>query len=456
VTVNRLKSASQNSKAKSIMFTSILFLFFFVAFNRGTYLVLGLLFNGKREIPRNLAEFMQSGVPFLGSFQVDSDSLVVGRLKENLNDGLFSEWPFLGESGGYLSQIGLGGWLITLLPTTFRSQEAIGIAMMYSTAAAASALIAVWIVKGAFRTLSTWGAVLVALTLLQPWIVAIAGSIYWLIGLKLLPAIVLLRLSNYPNLPYRITLIGVASATFLALASGYEYVTVVFALTLSVITYNAIQREWSVRLYATRVMMTLSCQVASFVCTLIVHFGLLLPATGNFSSAFDVIRRIVSKRTGANSAPVDGVFMESLLVSPLEVLVTYLSMPVFGAPFNLPILNLFTVGNLILFCICAMPLLGRLESSCGLNHRALGFAWLVSLLGPMGWFLLARPHSYIHTHINYALWFLPTIPLAAVFLTELITRWIDRIKRERALSVAMIIFSAVLALMVVISFLARR
>jgi hypothetical protein len=40
----------------------------------------------------------------------------------------------------------------------------------------------------------------------------------------------------------------------------------------------------------------------------------------------------------------------------------------------------------------------------------------MSLLGPLGWFCLTRPHSFIHQFINFALWYIPTIPLGLTIL----------------------------------------
>lgn len=451
--------ASRNARVRSLAATIALFVLFFVAFNRGTYLVLGLVLRGRWEIPRDLNQLAASGVPFLGTFQFDSDALVLGRLRTNLSEGIFSDWPFLqalGSGDSYLSQIGLGGWLITLVPTAFRSADAVGIAMMYCTAAAASAAIAVWVVKAAHRNLPTLGTVLVALTLLQPWIVAIAGSIYWLIGLKLLPAIVLLLLTKYPKLPYWITPTSVAVATGVALASGYEYVTVVFALPLAGVTYNAVRQRLPAPVFAIRMMSTLLSQVAAFAATLVAHFGLLLHLSGNISSAVATLESVVSKRTGATSVAVDSVHAQSLQASPTDVLLTYLSMPVFGAPLSIPMVSLFSVGILIAVCLCALPYLDRPASEEGTNRRALGLAWLVALLGPVGWFLLARPHSYSHTHINYALWFLPTVPLGAALLTEPISQWIKRVKQQPILLVAMSVVLAVVSLMFALSFVAMR
>ena len=67
----------------------------------------------------------------------------------------------------------------------------------------------------------------------------------------------------------------------------------------------------------------------------------------------------------------------------------------------------------------------RKQTVRAINEQAMGVAWIVSLMGALGWFLLARPHSYMHTFIVFALWFLPTIPLGLGLLWGPIRRGYD-------------------------------
>lgn len=38
-----------------------------------------------------------------------------------------------------------------------------------------------------------------------------------------------------------------------------------------------------------------------------------------------------------------------------------------------------------------------------------------SILSPLSWFVLAKVHSYVHTHINHVLWSMPFILLSMAF-----------------------------------------
>ena len=41
---------------------------------------------------------------------------------------------------------------------------------------------------------------------------------------------------------------------------------------------------------------------------------------------------------------------------------------------------------------------------------------LISLIGPIAWFVLATPHAYVHPFIDYKLWTLPAVILIGAFI----------------------------------------
>lgn len=55
-------------------------------------------------------------------------------------------------------------------------------------------------------------------------------------------------------------------------------------------------------------------------------------------------------------------------------------------------------------------LVGFIVFRFGGTRRSIALS--VSFLAPISWHLLAAPHSYIHTHMNYILWYLPFVPLS--------------------------------------------
>lgn len=55
-------------------------------------------------------------------------------------------------------------------------------------------------------------------------------------------------------------------------------------------------------------------------------------------------------------------------------------------------------------------------------RRATPWYWrvtlAVSLVAPISWFVMAKGHSFIHTHVNYILWYLPFVPIGLLFLFD--------------------------------------
>lgn len=402
-----MAASIRDLRVRNWVTASGVFLLFFIAFRWGWHLLV---------LDRALSTTAFSD--FYSGFQNDSDALVIGRLEQNRIDGVLSGGISLGLGGSYTSQVGAGGWALTLIPSLLGLPASTGIWLMYTIIAAMNAVLATAAVWTLRRTLSLGAAVLASAAILQPWSVAMARSIYWMIGLKLLPAvglIILFRLQKQTR--WRVLAIsGVTSC--LVFLSGYEFLTVVIACQLAVVSYYSVRSKWTLSQTIAYLGCVLAGVASAFAAALTLHFTQLLLRLDSAAAALQKIEDTISKRTGATGLDVDPVYAASLASSPSQVLDTYLNMPVFGAPFNLPLVRYFTVATLMALClvIIVYAFRTRRERPQQLREQGLGLAWIVAIVGPIGWFLLARPHSFIHTHINFALWFLPTVPLGLAIL----------------------------------------
>jgi len=261
---------------------------------------------------------------------------------------------------------------------------------------------------------------MVAIALLQPWSVAMAGSLYWMIGVKLLPsAMLLILLSSRRESVARIITVSFAFSS-LAFLSGYEFLTVVAATQFAVVTYFAVLREARVRAAALSIVSVAFGLGSAFMFAISIHFIQLYVRLGDLGLAVTTLETVITKRTGVTGTQVDAVYAQSLAAYPSQVLDIYLGMPVFGAPLTLPVLHYFTMLTLLPVCavLIVVGFRGKRPGAAATASRALGVAWFVALLGPLGWFLLARPHSFIHTHINFSLWFFPIVPLGLALLWD--------------------------------------
>ena len=403
-----------------------------------TWVVLVLLFAGYYVIFRWFPHFglidrvLGSDLSFyVGTWALEPNSMVTGRLAQNSLGGIFSDGMSLGLQGAYSRQFGLAGWLLTLPSTALTGFSSSGIGMMVSLACALSAAFASAATVAIRHVLGRGSAVLLGLSLLLPWAVAVSRSMYWTIGIKLLPAAVLIAVlhSRRRSLPWLMFWSALFSAV--AALSGYEYFTIVVACQLAVVAYYSVSRAWS-WLPSTRAFLGVTASsVVGFVLALILHVGQLFLREGNWSRVEELQRSAVS-RTGTGLADSAAGVVNPSSTSPSAVLDFYLGIPVLGVEQSLPLVQQFTVGSLILMTLVAViaGFSRSARSTSVLREQALGVAWIVSLLGPLGWHLLARPHSEMHTFLNVSLWFLPTIPLGLALLWPPLRRSLGTLRHK--------------------------
>lgn len=355
---------------------------------------------------------------WLGTWALEPNSIVTGRLAQNAFGGLFSEGMSIGLQGAYSRQFGLAGWVLTVPASATAGFSAAGVGIMVSLASALSAAIASGSVLLTRQALGRGSAVLLGLALLLPWGVAIARSMYWTIGIKLLPAVILIWVMRSSGRSLARVLVSSFGLTAMAALSGYEYFTVVAATQAAVLAYYSVRERWPVRQTAVWLASLVGSVIAGFAAALSVHVVQLYLREGDFSR-IEELRRSALGRTGFGGA-ADGAqsLGDATAVTPSSVLDFYLGVPVLGVEKSLPLIQQFTVGALLLVTAIVVIIgLGRRPAFPGVvSEQALGIAWFSSLIGPLGWFLLARPHSVMHTFMNVSLWFLPTIPLAVALL----------------------------------------
>lgn len=276
-------------------------------------------------------------------------------------------------------------------------------------------------------------AVGVFLGTIQPAIISFSSSYYFLFALRVLPAAILWWGLQRGTRNWRLFAL-ITSANLVVFLSGYEYFTVCIAMQLGVLAYVAASRALQ-HSRTTVILGVLSAGViCAFICAQLVHVAQLTHKFGSVRTALVVLRETISKRTGlGTSTDSNTLIIESLNSDLDEVLDWYLAMPVIGAPTRIPILGLFTVAVLIgcLIGLAVSSFLGFSPIQDRARWRGLILAWSISALGPIGWHVLFRPHSYIHTHINGVMWFFPTIPLGLGLLSMVSRAFLHRHIRDQ-------------------------
>jgi dolichol-phosphate mannosyltransferase len=250
-------------------------------------------------------------------------------------------------------------------------------------------LIALFVVKEFGYML---GSVFVISFIFSHWIVMMARNLYWQPWLFFLPMLcmtahVSTRENKYVWLCF--------SALILKFANGYEFMTTVVISMLTPLIYISIKNGYDLMLLVKRFALWGVISIGAFVASLFIFFAAQKPFAHLIQRA---VRRTISEQPEAGIMP--GI---------LYNIAKYTE----GGPFWIIPISMRIFLTLTAFACVICFKLG------GMKEKSLGVTVLFSLLAPLSWFILARQHSYIHTHINYVLWCVPFVPLAcmAVFMS---------------------------------------
>jgi hypothetical protein len=367
----------------------------------------------------------------------------------------------------YLSQYGLQGrlWSAVHYATGASASALIAINALL----VAGMIATLWIyVRRLFGDLPA--ALFVAVSALSPWQVAFAQSLYWVIWTWMLPTVVGFALGRAGLHDARgLTVLSVTLflATVLKLLCGYEYVTtVLLAATVPIVYYGVADRVGLGRLFGRLVVM-----VIVGVLALGSAIGLHLCAQASRGVQGSDIWTLIEKRLYSRDPAATAkqaceeeffesnncveTYVASLQASPLKVVARYLVfddllpwLPRLESPnqpgqqdafkqalreaaidrspdaalralreadwatLSRPVLRLLDAVSFAVLLVLLLRKLWLLRRSRPEIVVMIAFAFAA----PLSWFVLAKGHSYVHTAMNYVLWYVPFLPLAVAVL----------------------------------------
>ena len=373
--------------------------------------------------------------------QRDSESLVIGRIVETHNNGVFSHSGLMGRYEDdnifyyqyhiyqkgvvadspfqlYRSSAGFQGFFygfVDSLTHGYGSME--GIVFHRFITSLLLALTLTWFIMLCAKALGYWAAIVsVIMIALSQWLVVFSNNLYWMFFLVFLPFVIVFQFcssESYAN--YRLNLKFILSAIFIAILikclAGYEYISTILIAIFAPLLFFAIKDNWGCRLFVKRAVYISIAACAGFLAAMAIHIAQLAWYFGDVNKAFSELAYIISKRTHGDPNFVADVYRESLNSSVFEVFLKYWN----GHAFDLRRLgwNLedITFGHLIIFALI-ISLFGSLivkykfPEKTTLNRAILVAKWF-SILAPISWFVMAKGHSYIHTRLNHVLWYVP-------------------------------------------------
>lgn len=332
--------------------------------------------------------------------------------------GSLSLARFAGENGvlfqpgyveAYRSQYGLQGIVFRHLARLLDYEESVeGLQLLCSVLASAVFMAIVVLISRRYGFLLA--GCFYGTFLLSPWIVNFARNLYWVEFLWFLP--MLAGLLGLQFLDRRGSgIISGITAFLLILAKslcGYEYLStimvgmVLFPCAELVSAFVQKDRERSRRLLGLAALLGAGA-LAGFAVAVSLHA--MLRGEGDLAAGFSSIWRedVLHRTIGGRLSEFGPEEWESLQASVWQVFVTY---------FHFDTQILTGVDGYLFPVLAFLPgvlLLRRSKAGQeGISRPELIRDWAfygLSFAASVSWFVLAKSHSHMHTHMNYVLWY---------------------------------------------------
>ncbi|WP_338637106.1 hypothetical protein [Spirobacillus cienkowskii] len=366
---------------------------------------------------------------FFDKFQKDSEALVVGGIvadqlgleKQGWNLGfvvkngnfsssqnLFDSYEIFAENKSYpqavfvpyKSQIGGQGWFYSFLNKYFNTNSVEILQFL------PSALLALLVVLFHYLHTKVYGqmyAMVFSFTFtFSPWVSAFARNLYWSPFLWFLPCffatLACITKSSYLRNFYFLLLF---ISFFAKCLGGYEFITSItlFACSPFVIGpfFNGIAKP---NIKSAAIVFILC--ILGFISAFLIHANMRGQTISD--GIVSIYQDDIKRRTYSDPSNFDPILKDSLTVSPIIVVKTYI--------FNWG-RNFITGVNGVFFQIILILVVIGLFISKKHSHKTFVRDFvLISFMSliPLSWYIMAKAHSQVHTSTNYVLWYFGFIP----------------------------------------------
>ncbi len=253
------------------------------------------------------------------------------------------------------------------------------------------------------------------------WLTLFGKNLWWSLWNFYLPLVALLFFFDKNDTSKR-ALRKLFFVTFLALFikcifSGYEYITTTVIMAACALIFYTVRNRWSLGEFIKKGLVFAAGTLAAVLLSFVILIIQITSITGRLSDGVNHIIYSFQKRTSGSGVELDPIYSESLKASLPEVLQTYWNGAAFDfTSFFSPFWDSFMFvdfGELILLFAFFSALLmwqknkPSTPSSIQSNAKALIITTWFSVLAPLSWFTLFKGHSYIHTHMNFIVWYMP-------------------------------------------------
>ena len=356
---------------------------------------------------------------FYSNWQQDSQSLVVNSLDSGSLPS--SPWGLLGRS----QQLGYQGHLLYSLEQALNLDLS---GLMLLTAVLTAFVMAVIVGVLWFRGNPLLSLIFGYVVLTSPWLTASARNLYWVPWTWFLPMLLALLLASARSVKARALFHAALLIAFMfQFSTGYEFLTsvVIAAAAMPLIqppgpVKGADANNFRGMLLSATI---LANGALAFAATLLWH-GFQRGSGSIPNGISEIWTEDVLRRTYGDPDSFDSAYGPSLEAGPLDVLGTYVSTwttPVTNFPLG-PTMNLGLPAGSLVWLLAVLVLVVTLVYFRKYRFRTTDLTLLAMAFAvPVSWFVLAKSHSFIHTHINFVLWY--PLPLTLVLYFVVIGTW---------------------------------
>ena len=228
----------------------------------------------------------------------------------------------------------------------------------------------------------------------------------------------------------QVFLVSLASFFAKCFFTGFEYITTTCIMGFIPVLFYWIYQSWSFKkFFKIGISVTLGSLTAILTSFCVLAFQI-SKIKGSLAAGFQHIVYSFNKRTSGNVSSNAEKFHENAQeATSSEVLQSYFNG--FAFDFNVYVdtkwksLLIIDFGELILiFIICSVLLFHLSKNNTFFVSRkktnALLITTWVSILAPLSWLVIFKQHSYIHTHMNFIVWYMPFALLGFVIVAIVI------------------------------------
>lgn len=426
------------------------------------------------QLSFNYNFFSAASSSFFQNHQKDSEALVIGKIIDSKSNGIFTE-KVLGRYSGtiqenynyyindnvpsnnisqYHSSFGFQGYFYSAIDKMISifglsSENKLDI-MYFLTSLVMSLTFSVFIVL-VKKEFGIFPAIVLLIGMIySQWLVVFAKNLYWMTFLLFLPFVYIWYTlkkeesnisKNLPKSFYGFIFLII----YIKSLAGFEYLSTIFISLAIPFLYFYYKNSWKFKELFKRLFLVYCSAFIAFLTSVFTFLFQKYLIVGSFDKSIEIFKMIISKRTYGNPDEMPEVFRKSLESNIGEVILKYWNGKAFDLQSIFGKFTFITFGEIIsifILFICIFVLLNfmnKFKAAYDKEQKSLLFVVIISSLAPLSWYILAKGHSYIHTHMNHILWYSPFLLLVFIFIGLTLSRL--KFSYKQILSISLIIIT---------------